>query len=974
MASLPNWILRKIEMENYRVFKDRTSFDLSPLTIITGQNSSGKSSIAKALLLLQENLKISKLQVLDFTTGKHSLGSFRSIANEVNKPVSFLLQYEPEEDENSSYWSHRNITALKVQYSFVEGAGKEGYLDALEIHVTSKEGEDISILKTYKSQEDRVLILDFNFNYFEALLDFNKLPSKAKYKLIFFPLRKNITQELFDGYTDRAIEVLKGNYESKISTLGNSENDEALIHRATEIVEDEIEGKKRILEEEIQNWQKEKAQKKEEEEKLQARNPADNEELDRIEKELEHLYERIEELSQKIEENRDKLSKLNSNGELYKYISVEKEKLINKRKEEHKKDLEYQEDLLKNTSNNKNKSLLDNAIYQIVLKAILSYIRNFVKNKELLNWSPKNYIINSDAFYEQIFDNLRTTFDGIVKTKLVDIINWDTLLAYGEGTANFFETLSIGYFRDIFGETTIKDLVQPMNNHNFFAETIVEALSELFNLLNKEIPFSAIYGIRAKQSRLYDVTRRDFSLEVAAKHLLALQREENKDKIAFINQQLIAFEIVKTKPQTCKNYFERGEEALIRCELVDGSLGKIELNLEPNKDEAKWTNICDLGLGISQLIPIIIQIAYDLDKSNVIFIEEPGIHLHPKYQSTLADFFAQVINRPKNHLKLAIETHSEAFIRKLQYLVSSRDSSLKPNQVGIYYIYNEDSKPLDRKQVEFIQVKKNGHFDCPEKFGKRFIDENARWIEKQKENEFKQKLEAVTKKDAPTLFVEGTTDKQILDLAWEHFSTKPIPLKILTAANGRGGVTWIEDMLVGWLADRKRNKVAALVDFDGLEKGKDRNKSNIEESLRTSYKKRFKKDKIQIFSLYEYKHSYLEDLFTERVKIQIGLEEMYDIFIWEWLSNQNLLEDFPLKKILIEDVRMLKEKGMKEEGEALNLYVKSLKNKDENGENVDNKMKVVNYIKALGIDEQKKALIHFKPMIKDLEDFFSNNN
>ena len=45
-------------------------------------------------------------------------------------------------------------------------------------------------------------------------------------------------------------------------------------------------------------------------------------------------------------------------------------------------------------------------------------------------------------------------------------------------------------------------------------------------MLNSEIPFSAIYGIRAKQSRLYDVTRHDFSLEVAAKNLLLLQEEK----------------------------------------------------------------------------------------------------------------------------------------------------------------------------------------------------------------------------------------------------------------------------------------------------------------------------------------------------------------------------------------------------------------------------------------------------------------
>ena len=97
-------------------------------------------------------------------------------------------------------------------------------------------------------------------------------------------------------------------------------------------------------------------------------------------------------------------------------------------------------------------------------------------------------------------------------------------------------------------------------------------------------------------------------------------------------------------------------------------MGKVELNIKPNKtdteEEIKWTNICDLGLGISQLIPVFVQIACDLDKNKVIFIEEPGIHLHPNYQSKLADLFDCVINsrenKTKNQLKIVIENSFRA--------------------------------------------------------------------------------------------------------------------------------------------------------------------------------------------------------------------------------------------------------------------------------------------------------------------------
>ncbi|TDE13930.1 AAA family ATPase [Dyadobacter psychrotolerans] len=49
--------LKGFGLENFRVFKDYTWFDFAPITILTGPNSSGKSSLNKALMLMKDNLK-----------------------------------------------------------------------------------------------------------------------------------------------------------------------------------------------------------------------------------------------------------------------------------------------------------------------------------------------------------------------------------------------------------------------------------------------------------------------------------------------------------------------------------------------------------------------------------------------------------------------------------------------------------------------------------------------------------------------------------------------------------------------------------------------------------------------------------------------------------------------------------------------------------------------------------------------------
>ena len=53
--------LKGFGLENFRVFKDYTWFDFAPITILTGPNNSGKSSLNKALLFLQDNLNKGKI-------------------------------------------------------------------------------------------------------------------------------------------------------------------------------------------------------------------------------------------------------------------------------------------------------------------------------------------------------------------------------------------------------------------------------------------------------------------------------------------------------------------------------------------------------------------------------------------------------------------------------------------------------------------------------------------------------------------------------------------------------------------------------------------------------------------------------------------------------------------------------------------------------------------------------------------------
>ena len=90
--------------------------------------------------------------------------------------------------------------------------------------------------------------------------------------------------------------------------------------------------------------------------------------------------------------------------------------------------------------------------------------------------------------------------------------------------------------------------------------------------------------------------------------------------------------------------------------------------------------LADDGYGITQLVVLLLQIENSIIDRNsstkthphhYIAIEEPEMHLHPKYQSLLADLFVESYQNYNIHF--IIETHSEYLIRKLQVLVADKN-------------------------------------------------------------------------------------------------------------------------------------------------------------------------------------------------------------------------------------------------------------------------------------------------------------
>lgn len=80
-------MLKNIKIENFKCFENE-KLDLKPLTLITGTNSSGKSSLLQAILLLGDH------KDLEITKYLQSLGDFDDLKNKYINPTAFYINAE----------------------------------------------------------------------------------------------------------------------------------------------------------------------------------------------------------------------------------------------------------------------------------------------------------------------------------------------------------------------------------------------------------------------------------------------------------------------------------------------------------------------------------------------------------------------------------------------------------------------------------------------------------------------------------------------------------------------------------------------------------------------------------------------------------------------------------------------------------------------------------------------------------------
>ena len=114
-------------------------------------------------------------------------------------------------------------------------------------------------------------------------------------------------------------------------------------------------------------------------------------------------------------------------------------------------------------------------------------------------------------------------------------------------------------------------------------------------------------------------------------------------------------------------------------------------------------DLTHVGVGVSQILPILVM-CFLAGMGDSIILEQPELHLHPKVQTRLADFFVSMNVLGKQCI---LETHSEYLINRLRYLVAKTSDEKISQDTMIYFVEKEEGHSIYRN----ITINKYGVID-----------------------------------------------------------------------------------------------------------------------------------------------------------------------------------------------------------------------------------------------------------------------
>lgn len=229
-----------------------------------------------------------------------------------------------------------------------------------------------------------------------------------------------------------------------------------------------------------------------------------------------------------------------------------------------------------------------------------------------------------------------------------------------------------------------------------------------------------IPGLRSTPKRSYPTTffkeqiKGTFDLYTAGT-ISQWQQENNTEALTELNYSLQRLGLTNSITAKVKNANE-----------VELSVNRLPSASKAKPRKADMVNIADVGIGVSQVLPILVALIA-AQEGQIVYVEQPELHLHPKAQVEMAHLLASAAKRG---VRVIVETHSSLLLLTVQTLVA--EGELTPKQVGLHW-FERDARGATK--VTLAEVDENGAYGTwPEDFGDVELTAQARYLDAQTMN------------------------------------------------------------------------------------------------------------------------------------------------------------------------------------------------------------------------------------------------
>ena len=133
------------------------------------------------------------------------------------------------------------------------------------------------------------------------------------------------------------------------------------------------------------------------------------------------------------------------------------------------------------------------------------------------------------------------------------------------------------------------------------------------------------------------------------------------------------------------------------------------------KTGARSTNLMDVGYGISQILPLIVD-AQRANSTTVLLLQQPEVHLHPKAQAALGSMIKDWVSKSKK--TVVVETHSDYLVDRLRLEV--KRGQLSESDLKIFFL----EKKGNQTKLHLLTVDSEGNvLNAPDSYRDFFLRE-----------------------------------------------------------------------------------------------------------------------------------------------------------------------------------------------------------------------------------------------------------